>query len=381
MKILGLFLVQEIRTGGHVRYLELMESLAAHHDVAVILNEACGYRPTRFRDLPFLLRYRRKSLFPHSLRFLRRAWQEPERIRRDWGTPDMVLIFGETSLAAGTHLARSFGAPLVYASRHNSVRNTLLSLREDARRPLRLATDLLRLAVDRRYERRIARVAARIVFQSPADEADFLSRNHDTRGRTFVVRGDICQPRFKEEYAVVNRAATADRLLFVGTLGPRKGLGYLLEALALLERQGLRPTLDVLAPLEGASVLQRRAADRGLASRVFFRGRVADPFPYLREAGLLVVPSIFDSYPNTILEALHAGCPVIGAATGGIPDMLRAPELLFPARDAAALADRLQTLLLDAAAYRHDRALCAERRPFFVFDWTAAWLQVLEGLP
>ena len=47
-----------------------------------------------------------------------------------------------------------------------------------------------------------------------------------------------------------------------------------------------------------------------LENRIDWRGRVADPFPLYEEADLLSSsPSLFDSYPNTVLEAIHTGCP------------------------------------------------------------------------
>ena len=111
---------------------------------------------------------------------------------------------------------------------------------------------------------------------------------------------------------------------------------------------------------------------------VHFQGRVSDPFPYYEAADLLVVPSLFDSYPDTVLEALHTGIPVIASRVGGMPDQLVYDELLFPPRNAAALADRIEEIARDDEKYMRLRALCSKRRDAFIFDWAEAWEQAME---
>jgi glycosyltransferase involved in cell wall biosynthesis len=66
-------------------------------------------------------------------------------------------------------------------------------------------------------------------------------------------------------------------------------------------------------------------------------------------ADLCVVPSLQDNLPNTVLESMACGTPVVGSDVGGIPDMIRPGEtgLLAPAGDAGALAECLVTLLSD----------------------------------
>jgi glycosyltransferase involved in cell wall biosynthesis len=97
-------------------------------------------------------------------------------------------------------------------------------------------------------------------------------------------------------------------------------------------------------------------------------------------ADLVVVPSLFDSYPNVILEAFHVGTPVVGSRVGGIPDMLRYPELLFPPADAQAIADRLVLLHDDAAAFKRVQTLCRQRRSYFDFDWAGEFETVLQQI-
>jgi glycosyltransferase involved in cell wall biosynthesis len=66
-------------------------------------------------------------------------------------------------------------------------------------------------------------------------------------------------------------------------------------------------------------------------------------------ADVFVIPSRQDNLPNTVLEAMACGTPVVGFRVGGIPDMVHQGEngLLVPPGDIAALTAAIETLLAD----------------------------------
>jgi glycosyltransferase involved in cell wall biosynthesis len=68
-------------------------------------------------------------------------------------------------------------------------------------------------------------------------------------------------------------------------------------------------------------------------------------------ANLLAIPSSQDNLPNTVLESMACGVPVVGFETGGIPDMVRpgVTGLLVPVGDVIALRDAIARLLKDSA--------------------------------
>lgn len=69
-------------------------------------------------------------------------------------------------------------------------------------------------------------------------------------------------------------------------------------------------------------------------------------------ADMFILPSLEDNLPNTMLEAMACGTPVIGFRTGGIPDLVRHGEngLLAGCGDPAELAAMILTLVFDAGA-------------------------------
>lgn len=64
-------------------------------------------------------------------------------------------------------------------------------------------------------------------------------------------------------------------------------------------------------------------------------------------ADVFVLPSLQDNLPNTALEALACGVPVVGFDVGGIPEIVREGEtgLLVPAKDVAGLRAAITSVL------------------------------------
>jgi glycosyltransferase involved in cell wall biosynthesis len=63
-----------------------------------------------------------------------------------------------------------------------------------------------------------------------------------------------------------------------------------------------------------------------------------------------VLPSAWENFPHTVVEALAVGCPVIATAVGGVPEVVRDGEngLLVAPRDPTALAAAIERFFADA---------------------------------
>lgn len=117
-------------------------------------------------------------------------------------------------------------------------------------------------------------------------------------------------------------------LAFVGRGVPVKGLGLLATAcrrLAALDPWAARRLrIAVIGPVDPpvrADIEQTLAgADQGPAW-VFF-GSSLNPLPLVGAADGLVLPSLSEGTPVSVLEALYLGKPVLAAAVGGVPELL-----------------------------------------------------------
>jgi starch synthase len=131
------------------------------------------------------------------------------------------------------------------------------------------------------------------------------------------------------------------RVLFVGSLGQRKGLSYLFDACRLVQSA---VTLTVISqkPLEPCPVLDRElAAVRWIPScphqQILAEMAAHDVF---------VFPSLFEGFGLVLLEALAMGLPVITTAHTAGPDLIHegVEGFIVPIRDSAAIAACLELL-------------------------------------
>jgi glycosyltransferase involved in cell wall biosynthesis len=90
----------------------------------------------------------------------------------------------------------------------------------------------------------------------------------------------------------------------------------------------------------------------GLDRRVRFLGSVPrdSVLRLFCAADASVLPSAWENFPHTVVEALAVGCPVIASAVGGVPEVVRDGEngLLVAPGDASALAAAIERFFGDA---------------------------------
>jgi len=240
----------------------------------------------------------------------------------------------------------------------------------------------------------IARTAARRVFdragfvtacsQDLADRAVALGAPAD---RIEVVPYGVDVSRFKpapgaRESARASLGVSLDApLLFTaGRLVRKKGFEYLIDALALVDSPAA-VRLVIAGSGDLAEELRARARAAGVADRVHFLGNLPQDAVggWFAAADIAVVPSVrddsgnVDGLPNTVLEALASGTPLVSTPAGGIGSVIENGRtgVIVPERDSRALADAITSLLRDpirrAVLGRDGRALVEGR-----FGWDAA---------
>lgn len=146
-------------------------------------------------------------------------------------------------------------------------------------------------------------------------------------------------------------------VLFAGRCYPeQKGLEVLMKAFASL-RDVPGVTLRVVGEdWGGYDTVRTLSRTLGLQERVTLVGKVdrATLLGEFQRADVFVLPSLFDSFPIAVLEAMAAGLPVVATRVGGVPDVVEDGRtgLLVPPGDSAALADGLRRLVREPATRR-----------------------------
>ncbi|MDI6712382.1 MAG: glycosyltransferase [Anaerosomatales bacterium] len=143
----------------------------------------------------------------------------------------------------------------------------------------------------------------------------------------------------------------APRVLAVGRVARDKRLDILLHALAYL--RDTKASLVIAGDGADRSRLERLAHELALEDRVRFLGKVAEAaMPALyRACQTYAIASLVEVQSITTLQALACGVPVVAAAAGALPEILRNGEcgLLVPPENPASTAAAIRSVLSDAA--------------------------------
>ena len=112
------------------------------------------------------------------------------------------------------------------------------------------------------------------------------------------------------------------RLIHVGRFYEQKNHRCILEAMALLRKQGVNASVSCYGDGPLMEKTQHQADAMDLSDRVLFPGVSADIFPQLARSDIFILPSKWEGIPMTVIEAMGSGLPVIAARVGGLEDMI-----------------------------------------------------------
>lgn len=181
-------------------------------------------------------------------------------------------------------------------------------------------------------------------------------------------------------FTVGDSNAPRDGLVFVGRLVEKKGVEYLIDALAILARQHPEVRLKIVGDGPLREPLEARARAGGVGDRIDFVGSVlnVDVPGYLRSAKIGVMPSVVAASGDqeglglVAVEAMGCGCAVVASDLPAVRDTVidgRTGLMAKPA-DAADLAAKIGRLL-DDDALRRQLAEDGRRHALAHFDWKA----------
>ncbi len=147
----------------------------------------------------------------------------------------------------------------------------------------------------------------------------------------------------------------------VGTMAlfrPRKGTEVLLEALAVLKRDGVPVKLRAVGPFETPEYEQEimgHVQRLGIADLIDWMGFQTNVDQQLQQMDLFVLPSLYgEGLPMVVLEAMANGVPVVASRVEGIPEAVRdqIDGLIFEPADPQDLADKLKSLIGDTRRWK-----------------------------
>jgi glycosyltransferase involved in cell wall biosynthesis len=215
------------------------------------------------------------------------------------------------------------------------------------------------------------------ICKSTAAKEFILSHGTDPK-RTIVIPVGLAresyhrvEPIALEKYTRGRRAEKV--LLSVARLVPEKGL----DTAILAVKEVVSEFPDVVYLIVGSgsqfSELSKLIKDNGLEGNVFI---YTEPVPkedmklLYSSVYLYLIPSTYEIFNMTMIEALACGCPVIASREGGMQDVVKHGEFgfLFEKTNKSALAEYIKVLLKDEE--KRNRFSKAAEKAMDDYDWS-----------
>jgi glycosyltransferase involved in cell wall biosynthesis len=199
----------------------------------------------------------------------------------------------------------------------------------------------------------LAREAKFIVTETDYARRWMEERHPFAKGRVFRVFNGIDPTGFFPRQP----AGSVPRIISVGRYVEKKGFDILIDACVVLRDRGVQFLCDIIGGGPLQEVLERMVRDRDVGNFV----RILGPRSQDEVRRALAESQVFalacqpdgeggsDNLPTVIAEAMFTGIPCISTNLAGVPEMIDdgVNGLLVPPRNAAALADGLERLLVD----------------------------------
>jgi glycosyltransferase involved in cell wall biosynthesis len=159
--------------------------------------------------------------------------------------------------------------------------------------------------------------------------------------------GDDDFPLRKE----LNLPAESLIALTIGSIIPEKGHNVLIEAASLVHKKRSDVFFVIVGQGSSKAVhsLLEMVKSKGVANRVYYLGYRSDLQRILHSSDLLVLPSLTESFPLVVLEAMGAGKAVIATNCGGLSEMVINGKTgyIVPVHDPQELCNSILTLNAD----------------------------------
>jgi glycosyltransferase involved in cell wall biosynthesis len=331
------FIINSLAGGGAERVmctlLRASRDKSGDHQLTLLLldREASMYEVPRWIEVEQL--DCRHSLV-HSLWSV---WRAVRRLK-----PDLTVSFLTRANVANVIAAKALGIPAIVSERVNTSSHLGHGLGGKVARFLVKAT----------YPR------ARSVIAVSQGVADELRTAYGVPGERISV---IANPIDLDEIQAQAEAGEAIAVegpyaVTMGRLMPNKNFGMLVDAFARAE---MSAKLVILGEGPERAALAAKIKALGLGDRVLMPGFSANPFPTLRRAEFYVSPSNAEGFPNSLLEAMSVGLPVISTncpsgpseVLAGLPREQVGPGVTFaehgilvPPDDPGAMAEALRAM-------------------------------------
>jgi glycosyltransferase involved in cell wall biosynthesis len=172
----------------------------------------------------------------------------------------------------------------------------------------------------------VARKSDLILTNSFATQTMLIKKLGILLSKTVVLHNGISTSYIKNDFKT--RSDNLFCIGFIGRIDSPKGLHVLIEAMEYLKKEKIKLKIAGDGPLR--KYLMEQASD---INNIEFLGRIKNPYDFMQEIDLLIVPSIREPLGNVCLEAGLCKTPVLASNVDGLPEIIEdyvSGELINP---------------------------------------------------
>ena len=174
------------------------------------------------------------------------------------------------------------------------------------------------------------------------------------------------------------------KFINIGRLKEQKGHRYLIEAFSKVNEKITDSKLIILGDGQLKGNLKTLIAQKNLTNDILLLGRKKNVYKYLNKSDIFVFSSIYEGFPNALLEALACGLPVISTncSTGPLEIIKKNKYgLLVIPKDSNDLAEKMILLATNNEKRLHFSKLAFNRAKIFnIQNVYRNWIDVIEDL-
>lgn len=322
------YLVEQILPGGAERQLfNLLQSVdQSRFDLSIVAGAGSGFMLDEYQRLGIPITFVKSARGGGKLATMGAV----NAVRR--GRPHVLHGFQFTANAWGAAARLTFGSIVFIAGARGMQPDLTLSQR--------LARDAIRRCADHVVTNSVAQTAELYDAGIPSRRVSVIPNGVDIS--RFPYPGDRQAAR-----SALHLPANGPVIGMVASFYPVKRWDVFLSAAARVARQ--RPDVNIVCIGEGSlrPAIEESARRLGISGQTRFTGARRDVPALLPGLDVLALSSDTEGLPNSVLEAMASGLPIVATDVGGVAEAVDEGRtgLLTPRADSAAMADGILSLL------------------------------------
>jgi glycosyltransferase involved in cell wall biosynthesis len=239
------------------------------------------------------------------------------------------------------------GIPAIVATRHEMFYSPWFSPMKKVRRFSYLVLDRL-----------TAHLCRRFIVVSRAVGEELVRWERILRSKVSLIYNGVSLQQIAEQVSPQDKSIIAGEFGIseshqmvgsVGRLAPPKGYDVFIQTAAKIVSQISNVTFLLVGEGDERHRLETLVKEMGLDKRFIFTGFQRDVLKFINSFDVFVLPSLYEGFPLTLLEAMGLSKPVVACNVGGVSEIVENGRtgILVSPRDPKALAEAILTMLRD----------------------------------